>query len=142
MTPIVKSDASPVVTANQAPDNKSSTLGQRRGMNRYVMMSQLGDGTYGSVLMAKRADTGEKIAVKRMKKKYYSWEECMNLREVKVGNRTPNQNRDNVVPVLQSLQKLSHPNLIKLREVIREDNILYFVFEYMKENLYQLIKDR
>lgn len=54
-------------------------------MNRYVMMSQLGDGTYGSVLMAKRADTGEKIAVKRMKKKYYSWEECMNLREVKVG---------------------------------------------------------
>ena len=43
---------------------------------------------------------------------------------------------------MQSLQKLSHPNLIKLREVIREDNILYFVFEYMRENLYQLIKDR
>lgn len=42
----------------------------------------------------------------------------------------------------QSLQKLSHPNLIKLKEVIREDNQLYFVFEYMKENLYQLIKDR
>ena len=56
----------------------------RKGMNRYVMLSQLGDGTYGSVLMAKRADTGEKIAVKRMKKKYYSWDECMNLREVKV----------------------------------------------------------
>ena len=54
-------------------------------MNRYVMLSQLGDGTYGSVLMAKRADTGEKMAVKRMKKKYYSWDECMNLREVKVG---------------------------------------------------------
>ena len=42
----------------------------------------------------------------------------------------------------QSLQKLSHANLVKLREVIREDNVLYFVFEYMKENLYQLIKDR
>lgn len=42
----------------------------------------------------------------------------------------------------QSLQKLSHANLIKLKEVIREDNTLYFVFEYMKENLYQLIKDR
>lgn len=24
------------------------------------------------------------VAVKKMKKKYYSWEECMNLREVKV----------------------------------------------------------
>lgn len=26
--------------------------------------------------------------------------------------------------------------------MIRENNILYFVFEYMPENLYQLIKDR
>ncbi|XP_053203284.1 serine/threonine-protein kinase ICK-like [Panonychus citri] len=95
-----------------------------KGMNRYVMLSQLGDGTYGTVLLAQRLETGEKVAIKKMKKRYYSWEECMNLREVK------------------SLQKLSHPNLVKLREVIREDNQLYFVFEYMKENLYQLIKDR
>ncbi|CAK9251076.1 unnamed protein product, partial [Sphagnum jensenii] len=93
-------------------------------MNRYVTLSQLGDGTYGSVLLGQRLDNGEKVAIKKMKKKYYSWEECMNLREVK------------------SLQKLSHANLIKLKEVIREDNTLYFVFEYMKENLYQLIKDR
>lgn len=32
--------------------------------------------------------------------------------------------------------------MVKLKEVIRENDILYFVFEYMKENLYQLIKDR
>ncbi|XP_022649078.1 serine/threonine-protein kinase ICK-like isoform X2 [Varroa jacobsoni] len=93
-------------------------------MNRYATLSALGDGTYGTVLLGQRLDTGEKVAIKQMKKKYYSWEECMNLREVK------------------SLQKLSHTNLIKLKEVIREDNTLYFVFEYMKQNLYQLIKDR
>ena len=34
-----------------------------------------------------------------MKRKYYSWEEAMNLREVK------------------SLKKLSHANVIKLKEV-------------------------
>lgn len=73
-------------------------------MNRYVMIGQLGDGTYGIVLLAQRLDTGEKVAIKkygyrpfcgpnfnglyffRMKKKYYSWEECVNLREVKVSN--------------------------------------------------------
>ncbi|XP_064486447.1 serine/threonine-protein kinase ICK-like isoform X2 [Ornithodoros turicata] len=93
-------------------------------MKRYQLLHQLGDGTFGSVVLARAVDTGEKVAVKRMKKKYYSWDECMNLREVK------------------SLQKLSHANLVKLKEVIREDNTLYFVFEYMKENLYQLIKDR
>lgn len=40
------------------------------------------------------------------------------------------------------MKKLSHANVVKLKEVIRENDILYFVFEYMKENLYQLIKDR
>ncbi|PIC53920.1 hypothetical protein B9Z55_000034 [Caenorhabditis nigoni] len=59
-----------------------------------------------------------------MKKKFYSWEEAMSLREVK------------------SLKKLNHPNIIKLREVIRENDILYFVFEFMQENLYELMKDR
>jgi serine/threonine protein kinase len=59
-----------------------------------------------------------------MKKKYYSWDEAMQLREI------------------QSLKKLSHNNVVKLKEVIRENDTLYFVFEYMKENLYQLMKER
>ena len=49
-----------------------------------------------------------------MKKKFYTWEEAVNLREVR------------------SLKKMSHPNIVKLREVVREHDILYFVFEYMK----------
>lgn len=42
----------------------------------------------------------------------------------------------------QSLKKLNHANVVKLKEVIRENDHLYFIFEYMKENLYQLIKER
>ncbi|XP_062335466.1 serine/threonine-protein kinase MAK isoform X8 [Osmerus eperlanus] len=93
-------------------------------MNRYTTLRQLGDGTYGSVLLGKSNESGELVAIKRMKRKFYSWEECMNLREVK------------------SLKKLNHANVVKLKEVIRENDHLYFVFEYMKENLYQLMKDR
>lgn len=44
--------------------------------------------------------------------------------------------------IFQSLKKLHHANVVKLKEVIRENDVLYFVFEYMQENLYQLIKDR
>ena len=55
-----------------------------------------------------------KVAIKTMKRKYYSWNEVMDLREVK------------------SLKKLNHPNVVKLKEVIRENNRLYFVFEYIK----------
>jgi protein kinase len=53
-------------------------------MCRYKVMKQLGDGTYGSVWKAVNNDTNEIVAIKRMKRKFYSWDECMNLREVKV----------------------------------------------------------
>ncbi|XP_028324631.1 serine/threonine-protein kinase ICK-like [Gouania willdenowi] len=93
-------------------------------MNRYTTLRQLGDGTYGSVILGRSLESEEFVAIKKMKRKFYSWEECMNLREVK------------------SLKKLNHANVIKLKEVIRENDHLYFIFEYMKENLYQLMKDR
>lgn len=44
--------------------------------------------------------------------------------------------------VSQSLKKLNHPNIIKLKEVIRENDELYFVFEYMECNLYDTMKKR
>mmetsp|Transcript_4724 Transcript_4724/g.7942 ORF Transcript_4724/g.7942 Transcript_4724/m.7942 type:complete len:488 (+) Transcript_4724:155-1618(+) len=93
-------------------------------MNRYQVTKQLGDGTYGSVLKAINRQTGEVTAVKKMKKKFYTWEECMQLREIK------------------SLKKLNHPNIVKLKEVIRENDELFFVFEFMEGNLYELMKNR
>ncbi|CAJ1949571.1 unnamed protein product [Sphenostylis stenocarpa] len=47
-----------------------------------------------------------------------------------------------VVFLLQALRKMNHPNIIKLKEVVRENNELFFIFEYMDCNLYQLIKER
>merc|ERR1719440_803568 len=93
-------------------------------MNRYRISKVLGDGTYGSVLKAQNKSSGEMVAIKKLKKKYYSWEECMQLREVK------------------SLRKLVHPSIVKLKEVIRENDELHLVCEYMDGNVYQVIKDR
>jgi protein kinase len=76
-------------------------------MNRYKVTKQLGDGTYGCVLKAVNRQTGEVTAVKKMKKKFYTWEECMQLREVK------------------SLKKLNHPNIVKLKEVYKPYIILF-----------------
>ncbi|KAL3635810.1 hypothetical protein CASFOL_020357 [Castilleja foliolosa] len=93
-------------------------------MERYTVIKEVGNGTFGSVWRALNKQTGEVVAIKRMKKKYFSWEECINLREVK------------------SLRKMIHPNIVKLKEVIRENDVLYFVFEYMECNLYQHMKGR
>ena len=101
-----------------------------------------------------------------MKKKFYTWEECMQLREVQVRNdaaapplaramspmltappphaRTLAHSRNPPIPChrLQSLKKLNHPQIVKLKEVIRENDELFFVFEYMENNLYESMKKR
>ncbi|XP_073039274.1 serine/threonine-protein kinase MHK-like [Primulina eburnea] len=93
-------------------------------MERYKILEDLGDGTCGSVYKAISIERYEIVAVKKMKRKFYYWDECVNLREVK------------------SLRKLNHPNIIKLLEIVHENNELFFIFEYMEHNLYQIMKDR
>ncbi len=53
------------------------------------------------LLSLMKQETREKVAIKTMKRKYYSWSEVMDLREVK------------------SLKKLNHPNVVKLKESIK-----------------------
>ncbi|VDN14806.1 unnamed protein product [Dibothriocephalus latus] len=106
-------------------------------MYRYQFLRELGDGTYGSVLLALSIETKEKVAIKKMKKKYYSWEECLNLREVKFTHH-----HFLFASSSKTLKRLEHPSIIRLREVIREKDELFFVFEYMKENLYEMMKRR
>eukprot|EP01022_Parablepharisma_sp_SALTPOND_P019576 TRINITY_DN336_c0_g2_i1.p2 TRINITY_DN336_c0_g2~~TRINITY_DN336_c0_g2_i1.p2 ORF type:complete len:674 (+),score=56.68 TRINITY_DN336_c0_g2_i1:1338-3359(+) len=93
-------------------------------MEQYKVIKVIGDGTFGVVSKAVNIHTGEIVAIKKMKKKFFSWEECMQLREIK------------------SLKKLTHPNIVKLKEVIRVNDILHMVFEYAESNLYQIMKDR
>jgi male germ cell-associated kinase len=92
-------------------------------MEKYKVIDKLGDGTFGKVTKAVNKKTNEVVAIKAMKQKFYSWEECMSLREVK------------------SLRKINHENIVKLKEVIRMNNELYFVFEYCEKNLYQVLKE-
>ncbi|KAL6952027.1 cyclin-dependent kinase [Sarracenia purpurea var. burkii] len=93
-------------------------------MERYNVLEELGDGSCGSVYKAIDTETFEIVAVKKMKRKFYSWEECMNLREVK------------------SLRKLNHSNIIKLKEIVRENYELFFIFDFMEYNLYQIMRGR
>ena len=42
---------------------------------------------YGSVLRAQNKATSEIVAIKKFKRKFYTWEECMALREVRIDPR-------------------------------------------------------
>ncbi|RIA93175.1 kinase-like domain-containing protein, partial [Glomus cerebriforme] len=67
------------------------------------------------------------VAIKRMKKKFSSWDKVCELREFKALRTLPSQ-----------------PSIVSLLEAFLtpQTRELYFVFEYMEGNLYQLIKDR
>jgi serine/threonine protein kinase len=91
-------------------------------MEKYGIIRSLGDGTFGHVSLAQNKDTGEYVAIKKMKRKFYTWEECTSLKEVK------------------TLQRLGHPNVIRLKEVIRVSNELYLIFEHMQASVYELLK--
>ena len=43
---------------------------------------------------------------------------------------------------VKSLRKLNHANIVKLIEVLRENDYLYMVFEFMENNVYHLIKEK
>jgi serine/threonine protein kinase len=88
-------------------------------MEKFKIEKKIGDGTYGSVLKALNTQTGEEVAIKQMKKKFASWDECINLREIKC------------------LRKLNHPNLIKLKEVVKLHDELNLIFENLDQNIYQ-----
>ncbi|CCW61029.1 unnamed protein product [Phytomonas sp. EM1] len=92
-------------------------------MEKYELISRIGDGTFGSVAKAVNKKTGQLVAIKKMKQKFYSWDQCVRLPEVEVVRKIH-----------------SHPNVVKLREVIRENNELFFVFEFMDNDLLDVIK--
>jgi len=46
-------------------------------MDKYCNPKTIGDGTYGSVLKAVNSQNGEIVAIKKMKKKYNRWDQCI-----------------------------------------------------------------
>ncbi len=83
-------------------------------MEKYKMGKVLGDGTFGSVYKAIDQNTGQIVAIKKMKHSQYNWEDCISLPEIK------------------ALIKFHHPNIVRLYEIIKQNNQLYFVFEFME----------
>jgi protein kinase len=94
-------------------------------MHKFKMAEVLGDGTYGIVYKGYDTEKNEIVAIKKLKTKIKSWQECIDLKEIK------------------SLSKLkNHNNIIKLREVIREPNSeVFFIFEFAEHNLYQIMEN-
>ena len=51
-------------------------------MEKYKEIKKLGDGAFGTVSKYQNIETNEIVAIKKMKQKFATWDECMQLREL------------------------------------------------------------
>jgi len=93
---------------------------------QYIILQQVGQGAYGYVYKAINSGTKEVVAIKQLKNKFIakSYENGTKLEEI---------------VVLEALK--DHPNIIQLKKVIKQDDDLFYVFEYMLANLLQMIRN-
>ena len=88
-------------------------------MDKYKVIKKLGEGTFGVVTKCLNTESNEVVAVKRIKGTSSSWEDCLNMKEVKA---------------LRKLNK--HPNVIKIKEMVRKNDEVNIVFEFCERNLF------
>ena len=92
-------------------------------MEKYKIIETVGDGTYGTVFKGINTKTNEYVAIKKKKKKYTDWDECLSLKEV------------------QALLTLKHSNIVTLNELILQKNELNMIFEFIGQNLFEYAKN-
>ncbi|KAF1817287.1 kinase-like protein [Eremomyces bilateralis CBS 781.70] len=102
--------------------------------DKFEVIKDIGDGSFGSVAVARVRSAGAHIArrntmvaIKTMKKTFDSFNQCLDLREVIFLKTLPN-----------------HPHLVPALDIFLDPltKKLHIAMEYMDGNLYQLMKSR
>jgi cyclin-dependent kinase 12/13 len=115
--------------------------GCRRIEDAYERVGQLGQGTYGEVFKAKDKETGEIVAVKKIKmENEKEGFPITAVREIKILSKLAASDQE-------LLGELMRNNIIRLREIVRSDahasnsykGSVFMVFDYMEHDLAGLL---
>ncbi|KAM5287817.1 cyclin-dependent kinase 2 isoform 3-T3 [Ctenodactylus gundi] len=87
-------------------------------MENFQKVEKIGEGTYGVVYKAKNKLTGEVVALKK----------------IRLDTETEGV-PSTAIREISLLKELSHPNIVKLLDVIHTENKLYLVFEFLHQDL-------
>jgi len=96
-----------------------------KDLEKYQRLEKLGEGTYGVVYKAQNMETGELVAIKK-------------IRLEKEDDGVPST----AIREISLLKNLKHPNIVELKEVLFSKEQLYLVFEYLKYDLKKYMKEK
>jgi len=87
-------------------------------LDKYEKLQKIGEGTYGVVYKARNRETGQYIALKKIRL----------------------ENEDEGIPStaireISILKEMIHPTIVSLLDVVNYDNKLYLVFEFLDQDL-------
>jgi cyclin-dependent kinase len=94
----------------------------RTKAEKYEKLDLVGEGTYGQVYKARDTDTGQIVAIKKIRL----------------------ESEDEGIPStaireIALLKELQHPNIVRLVNVLHTDKKLTLVFEYLDQDLKKLM---
>uniref|UniRef100_A0A8C5MIQ7 cyclin-dependent kinase n=1 Tax=Leptobrachium leishanense TaxID=445787 RepID=A0A8C5MIQ7_9ANUR len=87
-------------------------------MDNFQKVEKIGEGTYGVVYKARNRETGEVVALKK----------------IRLDTETEGV-PSTAIREISLLKELNHPNIVKLLDVIHTENKLYLVFEFLNQDL-------
>lgn len=87
-------------------------------MERYQKVEKIGEGTYGVVYKARDKQSGEIIALKKIR---------LEAEDEGVPSTA--------IREISLLKELAHPNVVGLKDVVHSDSKLYLVFEFLDQDL-------
>jgi len=101
-----------------AEDERAGVVMTEPGMEHFIRLQKLGEGTYGVVFKAKDTRDNSFVALKKIR---------MENEEQGVPPTTLRE--------VATLLELRHPNIVRLLDVVSVGTDLYLVFEFMKQDL-------
>ncbi len=93
-------------------------------MNNYDILGTVGEGAYGIVLKCRHKKTKEIVAIKKFKDKDV---ENRGIKKV-------------IVRELRALRKLKHQNMVELKDVFKQNERLYMIFEFCQNSLLEILE--
>jgi cyclin-dependent kinase 2 len=98
--------------------NISKNLKKIKSIENFTRVEKIGEGTYGVVYKAKDNQTGDMVALKR-------------IRLDSEADGVPST----AIREISLLKELNHLNIVKLLDIIHTDNKLFLVFEFLNQDL-------